>query len=205
MSKSIRIYFEGGGPSNDGKTKLRQGMDGFLSSLKELAREKHWQWRLIPCGGRADTWAAFQNAGKHHTDATNILLVDSEGPVTAPTPKQHLAQLDHWPVPGIREDCVHLMAQCMETWIVADPDALARHYGEKFTVNVLPKRDNLEEESKTGILDALKRATQNTAKGEYGKIKHAAAILPKLDSRLVRGRCPHAGKFFAMLTTRLAA
>ncbi|MDR0902429.1 MAG: DUF4276 family protein, partial [Opitutaceae bacterium] len=155
--KHLRIYFEGGGDTADRKAKLRQGMDGFLKPLKDMARRQRSRWTLTPCEGRSETWKAFQNALKHHAGSINILLVDSEDPVTAPDPKQHLAQRnsDAWPMSGIAVEHVHLMAQCMETWIVADPEALTRYYGQKFQASALPNRQNLEEEPKPQISAAL--------------------------------------------------
>ncbi|MDR2675925.1 MAG: hypothetical protein LBC18_13925, partial [Opitutaceae bacterium] len=68
----LRIYLEGGGDTADGRTKLRQGMDGFLKPLKDLARRQRWHWKLIPCKGRSETWDAFQNAREKHTTVMSI-------------------------------------------------------------------------------------------------------------------------------------
>ncbi|MBI4624650.1 MAG: DUF4276 family protein [Verrucomicrobia bacterium] len=201
----IYVYFEGGGQTAEGKAQLRQGMDAFLASLKDLARQRRWRWQLIPCEGRGQTWNAFQNALQVHADSISLLLVDSEDPITAPDPKQHLAQRDNWPMAGMDVNRVHLMAQCMETWIVADPEALAAHYKQGFNTNALPRRQNLEEEAKPAVYRALESATRQTQKGAYVKIKHAAAILPKLDVGKVKERCPHARRFFDTVTGLLNA
>ena len=56
------------------------------------------------------------------------------------------------------------MAQCMEAWLVADPEALAEFYDQGFNANALPKRINLEEEPKAQIYVALENATRQTQK-----------------------------------------
>lgn len=200
----IRIYFEGGGQTAEGKAQLRQGMDSFLAPLKNLAREHRHRWQLIPCEGREQTWDAYSHALRVHPDAINLLLVDSEDPVTAPDPKQHLAQRDGWPTGGLDVNRVHLMAQCMETWIVADPDALAKHYDRGFNANSLPRRQNLEAVPKVQVYSALENATRQTRKGAYSKIRHAAAILPKLDANKVKDRCPYAQRLFAEVAALIA-
>jgi hypothetical protein len=85
---------------------------------------------------------------------------------------------------------VHLMVQCMEAWIVADPDTLETFYKQNFKKNCLPTRPNLEDVSKTDLYEKLKNATKDTQKGEYGKIKHASKILLVIDPEKVAKHCP---------------
>ncbi|WP_043586799.1 DUF4276 family protein [Geminisphaera colitermitum] len=206
QKRSLRIYIEGGGDTVARQAKLRQGMDCFLKKLPYLQNQRY-HWTVVSCGARPKTWEAFQRARHNYPTSINILLVDSEDPVTTPDPRQHLEQRkdDAWPMSEIDITHVHLMTQCMETWIVADPETLKKYYGQNFQTKALPKRQNLEEEPKPQIYDALKRATRDTTKGEYDKIKHASEILPKLDPSLVRKRCPHAERFFETLTALVTA
>jgi predicted metal-dependent HD superfamily phosphohydrolase len=88
----------------------------------------------------------------------------------------------------------------MEAWIVADVDALVKYYGQGFARNVLPVRQNLEDEPKLDLYDKLARATRNTQKGEYGKIKHASQILQRIDATKVVARCPRFATFTRWLT-----
>ena len=81
------------------------------------------------------------------------------------------------------------MVQCMEAWILADPDALDRFYGQKLKKAKLPARTNLEEESKLDIYSKLEAATKDTQKGSYGKIRHASELLGKIDPKKVAARC----------------
>ncbi|CAK0754987.1 DUF4276 family protein [uncultured Gammaproteobacteria bacterium] len=197
--KSLSIYFEGGGDKSAQRATLRQGMNAFLSSLKDQACAKRWQWKLVPCGGRSQTFAAFQNARNQASESEIvILLVDAEAPITASTRVEHLRLRigDGWDLTGVPEDHIHLMAQAMEAWIVADPEALAKYYGQGFQRNALPKRANLEEEPKTDCADKLAKATEKTQKGEYHKIKHAGDLLGRISEQKVRAYCPHAEILF---------
>jgi uncharacterized protein DUF4276 len=111
----------------------------------------------------------------------------------------HLTQHDNWNLAEASSERVHLMAQCMETWLVADPAKLQTFYGKEFAGAALPSRSNLEEESKPDIYAKLTKATRDTQKGPYGKIKHASQLLQKIDPAKVANRCPR----FALLTNWL--
>jgi len=96
-------------------------------------------------------------------------------------------------------DRVHLMVQCMEAWIVADPDALEGFYNQGFKRSKLPVRQNLEEEPKVDIYSKLDSATKETQKGSYGKIKHASELLKRIGADKVAGRCQRFRIFQAWL------
>ncbi len=200
---TVAIYLEGGGDTAEQKAQLRRGMDDFLRSLKDRVREKRWQWRLVPCGGRQGAFDAFQNA-RRQSSAIDIivLLVDSESAVIVTSRAGHLRQRqgDGWDLTGVSEDHIHLMVQTMEAWIVADPEALATYYGQGFRSNALPSRQNLEEEPKADCVRKLTIATQDTTKGEYHKIRHASDLLARISAEKVRSRCPHAEFLFATLS-----
>ena len=80
----IAIYMEGGGVGKENRSALRQGMDSFLQSLKEAAREKALRWKLVCCGPRKEAFQGFRNAVRNGDDVVNVLLVDAEGPVNQP-------------------------------------------------------------------------------------------------------------------------
>lgn len=201
----IAIYAEGGGDTVHQKAELRQGFDGLLGDLKMKAREKRFGWKLVCAGGRRAAYDAFANALRTNPAAVNVLLVDSEAPVAAEIGDSvqdararvaHLAQRDHWDFSSALSERVHLMVQCMEAWIVADADALARFYGQGFARNALPARQDLEEEPKQDVCDKLARATRHTQKGDYEKIRHASKLLQEIAPDKVALRCPR----FATLT-----
>ena len=97
------------------------------------------------------------------------------------------------------EDTINLMVQTMETWIVADPDALSTYYGQNFNGNVLPGRTNLEEVAKREVARVLNQATERTTKGRYHKIRHASDLLKRIDVERVKQRCPHCARLFNVL------
>ena len=96
------------------------------------------------------------------------------------------------------------MAQVMESWFLADPQALERFYGQQFGSKQLPARQNVEEVDKQTVFATLKGATSKTQKGEYHKTQHAPAILESLDPERVRARAPHCARLFKSLEEALA-
>ena len=75
---SIAIYMEGGGDSKETKAPLRTGMGAFLGQLRDKARGRGWNWKIVACGRREQAYLAFMNAVRVEPDAVNILLVDAE-------------------------------------------------------------------------------------------------------------------------------
>ncbi len=202
------IYAEGGGDTANQKAELRRGFDGLLEKWKSKSRAKRLSLRIVCAGGRNETFDAFINALHTNPNSINVLLVDSETHVTAyggdatqdsGVRVAHLMQHDNWNLEETSSERVHLMAQCMETWLVADPAKLKTFYGKEFAGAALPSRPNLEEESKPDIYAKLAKATRNTQKGAYGKIKHASQLLQKIDPVKVANCCPR----FALLTNWL--
>ena len=138
----VAVYMEGGGQRGEpntaeAKAAIRQGMGEFFTMLRDRARRKGWRWKIVPCGDRTTTKNAFLHARAQEPDMCALLLVDSEWPVTQ-SPKQHLKDRDGWDLAAAPDDHVHLMAQVMETWLVADPKALAAFYGQEFNEGSLP-------------------------------------------------------------------
>lgn len=200
--KGITIFMEGGGRGQGGRAKLRQGMDAFLGPLKQTARHRKMRWKLVCCGPRGEAYRRFRSAvlGSGPGD-TAILLVDSEDRVDR-SPRAHLSgrKEDKWDLRFTGDAYVHLMVQVMETWIVADPQALAEYYGQRFGKARLPKRADLEEVSKKQVIHALESASAPTGKGTYGKIAHASALLMRINPEKVKARCPHCRRLFEELS-----
>ncbi len=201
----IAIYMEGGGDSGaSAKAALRQGMDAFLEPLKQAARARSWQWKLVCCGSRNETHDRFRNALNYGDGGVYILLVDAEGPVNQSV-RQHLQSRDEWDLSAVRDDSIHLMVQSMEAWIVADPSALAKYYGQGFRTAALPKRENLEDAPKRDLKHGLQQATKDTSKGRYHKIKHASDLLKRINDSAVTSRCRHCKRLFEVLGQMIAA
>lgn len=202
---SIAIFMEGGGQGKESRAKLRKGMDAFLRELKETARAKSWGWNLSCNGSRNATFKDFEIARRGGDHTLVVLLVDAEGPVSA-SPRDHLSAKEGWNMRDYKDDAIHLMVQTMETWILADSEALANYYGQNFARNALRKSDNLEKVSKVDVEQALKQATQETQKGAYhkNKIKHASDLLKRIDPKKVRKKCRHCDRLFSMLNHAMA-
>lgn len=201
----VAIYMEGGGDGKGTKAELRKGTDAFLTELKNLARTRYWRWKIVCCGSREKTFREFRNeiAGAER-GAVVVLLVDAEAPVRA-APRAHLSEIDGWRLDDTPDDSVHLMVQTMESWIVADPEALAEFYGSRFDKGALPRHADLEAVGKAGVARALDGATRRTAKGKYHKIRHAGPLLARIDPYKARRRCRRCERLFSALKRAILA
>jgi hypothetical protein len=199
----IRIYVEGGGDCRQTKNVAREGFSSFLKDIVQLARSKRIRWQIVVCGSRDQTFSDFVTALETHSDAFNVLLVDSEAPVHH-EPWQHLRERDtSWSIPAIGSEHCHLMVQMMEAWFVADIDALHRYYGQGFLESAIPRNPNVEEIDKERLESALKNATRHTSKGEYRK-RHGLEILKQINPTVVRQAAPHCDRLFVTLIGKIA-
>jgi hypothetical protein len=183
--KGVAIYLEGGGDTLEGKARLRKGMNTFLAALRDRRGPRRLHWTIIPCGNRTGTYDAFQDGLRTDPDTFHVLLVDAEDAVSS-SPMSHLQRHDGWTVAGLDGDSMHLMVQTMETWLVADVEALVKYYGKNFNSRTLPTTADLEALDKSRVADALARATRNTSKGAYHKIRHASDLLARIDAEKVK-------------------
>lgn len=195
---SIKIYVEGGGDGRAGKDALRRGFDAFLREQKRAAQEMGWRWNLVCAGSRDEAFNGFRAASSRPDAGVVVLLVDTEDPLRV-SPIEHLRQRDHWDLDAADRQVVHLMVQTMETWIVADVEALADYYGQGFRETALPRHSNLEAVPKRDIERGLENATRATKKGAYHKIHHASPLLGKIDPVRVQERCKACRRFLDYL------
>jgi hypothetical protein len=200
----IVVFVEGGGHSATLQAELRVGFDALFRSEKTKASEKRASLRFICCGGRQEAYDAFIDSLNRRQKKVSALLVDSETSIVPASAEsaadakirvEHLRQKsgsdgrdqgDGWPLFNVEPERVHLMVQCMEAWIVADPEALASMYKQKFHAQKLPARRNLEDESKADVYKKLNEATE----GQYTKIKDASKLLASIKPEKVASRCP---------------
>ena len=142
---------------------------------------------------------------RSHPDAINVLLVDSEGPVNHESPWEHLRNRkeDGWTNPGCEDRQCHLMVQCMESWLVCDPEKLAGYYGQGFRETALPRHADLESVAKEQVFRSLKEATRSTKKGAYHKTRHAPEILERVRAQKVRAKAPACDRLFVVLTEEI--
>jgi hypothetical protein len=193
----IWLFIEGGG-GKQSRDDLRRAFGEFFSGPREAARERGIHWRVVMCGSRDDTFKAFRAGVRDYPEDHVFLLVDAEQEVAC-APRAHLAARDPWDLSFASDDQCHLMAQVMESWFLADPDALAQFYGSQFGIKQIPPRKNVEEVPKSEVETVLKSSTAKTSKGEYHKIRHGAPILESLNADRVRSRAPHCDRLFEAL------
>ena len=156
--------------------------------------------RIVACGTRRDAYDNFKTHSKSSDNLLPMLLVDAEGPVAAAEPWRHLEDQDGWkrPANATNEQC-HLMVQAMESWFLADKEALGEFYGQGFQEGALPANPQIEDISKEDVLSTLNQATRQTTKGPYNKSRHSFDILAKLDPAKVQEASPHAKRFIETL------
>ena len=192
---SVRIYVEGGGDRAEQKNKLRRGFQAFF---KKAGLAKNMP-EVIACGSRAKAYDRFNdtaNSKKYRA----LLLVDAEERVVAPQAWQHLKDRDNWDRPiAATEDQCHLMVQVMESWFLADQDALESYFGQGFRKSALPQNPKIEVVPKLDVETGLKQATRDTKKGRYRKGNHSADLLGKIDPAEVQQKSPYARRFLHVL------
>ena len=197
----MKLFVEGGG---DGKKTLAACERGFAGLVEKVAAMKP---RIVACGPRNDAFDAFKAELARGKAA--LLLVDSESPVAPKNsgrPWAHLLEIDNWQKPdGATDDDAHLMAQCMESWFVADPTALAAHFGDGFKPAKLPQNPDVEEVAKADILAGLESAARETPNGGYEKTRDGFRLIGKINPPQVADRAPHAKRFFETLRDKLGA
>ncbi len=187
---SAVLYIEGGGDNRRLGAEFRQGWKAFLTNAGLSGRMP----KVVRGGTRQQTFNRFITALGDSKDSTvPLLLVDSEGPVTTGhTVWQHLRTRDRWHKPAAAgDDQAFLMVQVMESWLLADRNALQTYFGERFKANVIRQWPQLEEVPGETVFDALEKATAGCSK-PYAKGKIASELLAKIDPRLVEDACPHA-------------
>ncbi|MDC0711730.1 DUF4276 family protein [Stigmatella sp. ncwal1] len=199
----VLVIVEGGGSTRSEQAPLRKGFSELFAKLLGSKRKP----QVMCAGGRSEAFQNFKTFVKANPNTLCFLLVDSEGPVAPESsPWEHVASRlgDGWQQPaGVTDEHLHFMMEAMEAWLVADPDALAGHYGSGFKKEKLPKRANLEEVSKAALAKALDAATKDVkTKGKYQK-SHGFVLIGKLDPAKIRRACPKfAKRFFEALEER---
>lgn len=186
----VRIFIEGGGSGETPDKDFRQAWTHFFESAGLVERMP----RVVRGEGRQQTLDKFRTAlQSQRRNEVVILLVDSEGQVAAGhSAWQHLRHQDNWEQPqGAADDSAYLMVQVMETWFLADREALRGFFGPQLNENHFREWPMLEEVHKDSALNALGRATSNCQK-PYRKGKVSFELLGQIDPQRVAAACPHA-------------
>lgn len=187
----VKICVEGGG--NDVST-LRAFKSAFVQYCEKLVKPGRMP-RIVAGGPRDDAYKDFIRSLSDSNYDVVGLLVDSEDPVHAASAIEHLRARDHWNIPTSSAKQIFLMTQCMESWFLADREALIRFYDEHFLENSLPARSDIEQIAKSTVLGSLEHATQHCQKRRYHKTRHGFAILALIDPNRIESASPHAKQF----------
>ncbi|MCG3125674.1 MAG: hypothetical protein CHACPFDD_00499 [Phycisphaerae bacterium] len=194
------MYVEGGGQSKDLRTRCREGFHQFLKLVATSRQPK-----IVACGSRRDAFDRFRMALSINPSGACLLLVDSEEAVThGVDPWQHVAQRegDRWTRPErAADEHLHFMAVCMESWLVADPESLARFFGQDSQASAIPNNADLESLDRVTVFNALRAATRDTTKGEFTKGKLSFAALGAISVQAVRKRMSYCERFVSRLTS----
>ena len=190
----VNIYVEGGVDNEDTITRCRQGFAAYCAKAAPGMPRP----RIVPCGGRNQTFDKFKAAAQTSKAGDHcVLLVDAEGSVTAGTPEEHLQFHDKWDFSLLKAHHVFLMVQAVEAWFLADREALALFYDGSFLASSLPgSPSNIEAVSKNDLEPKLIHASKPTkTKGRYHKINHGTVLLGLIDPVKVENASPHAKRF----------
>ena len=189
MVAELRIHFEG-------DESLRRGFRKFLDEILKRAQAKRISFKLVATGGKPAHF--YRKALKKHSQALNVLLLDSEEPFSEQTAARR-------GVSDLPPDRVFWMAPVMEVWFLADADRLMEYYGQRFRQTALPRNRNVEQILKADVLSSLKRATQDTTAGAYDKTAHAPSLLGLIRADQVRIAAPNCDRLFTELLAKLSA
>ena len=96
------------------------------------------------------------------------------------------------------------MVQCMESWFLADKDALAEYFGQGFLRNSLPGQANIELIRKIDVLNALEHAAGPTTQRHYHKTDHGYELLGLISPTKVGNASQHAQTLHALLASQQA-
>lgn len=183
----VRLFIEGGGQGSRLNRLFRAAWRDFLVAAGLGGNLP----RIVRGGSRNETFEQFLAAVKEaRPGELPILLVDSEGPVDADhSAWQHLRHTDGWERPaGAGAKQAFLMVQVMETWFLADRDALQNYFGPSFRAGQLPRQRELESIPKEAVLQSLAAATADCNK-RYDKGIVSFEILGRVNPVLVAEKC----------------
>jgi uncharacterized protein DUF4276 len=185
---SATIFLEGGGDSKELHIRCREG----FRQLLEKSGLKGRMPRLTACGGRTAAFDDFRTGHATKGDADYVaMLIDSEEPLEElDAVWQHLKRRDGWEAPpDAADEQVLFMTTCMETWIVADQNALSDHYGSRLQNSALPTLNDLESRSRQEVQQKLTHATRNCSNA-YAKGKRSFVVLGKLSPTTLKEHLP---------------
>ena len=175
--KEVSIYFEG-------DQLLTEGLREFLSIEINLARTHKVRVKLIASGARAEGKSL---AGKKlQPKATHFILKDSEKPIREATPKNTF----YW-------------IEVMESWFLADPNAIQKALGSCVNTSKVPQWTSVEKVAKADVFSKMSSLTKPCGTGKHYDHAHppklASRILRHLDRDTVQRKSPECKRFLTTL------
>ena len=195
---SIKIYIEGGGEGKDLDSRFREAWSKFFKAAGLSGQMP----RPVRGKGRLNTHDLFVTAfNARKKDELPLLLLDSEEALQdGHTVWQHLKVRDQMEKPSqATEEHAYLMVQVMETWLLADTDALRRYFGSKCKIEKIPAWANLEAIDKKRIFDTLQQVTADCGVKVYAKGKVSFELLGTISPEKVKEKCPQAKRLLDFL------
>lgn len=195
---NTKIYIEGGGEGKYLEICFQKAWTKFFKAAGLEGRMP----RPVRGKGRKNAYDLFCTALAHaRKGETPLLLVDSEATVQPDhSVWQHLKVRDNWDKPPKADDRhAYLMAQTMETWLLADPEALQIYFGNDFKPDKIPAWLELEKVAKADVFAALVRAAVACKEKSYAKGKISFEILSAVSPQKVAEKCPQAKRLLDFL------
>ena len=204
--RRVKVYVEGAAIGRGSKTSAPVDFRRAFSKLAGKLGVAN-QPSFIACGPRSETFKAAWKAFEERSPEDRIiLLVDSESPpsYSPESAWKHLRERaeDKWLTLEHRHArYIFMMAVCMETWIIADSSSIASEFPSCFAADKIPCWPDLEQVEKQAVFDAIEKSTASCKDG-WKKSRSGNAtfqMFARLDPAIVRGKCPHANRFFDRL------
>ncbi len=176
MKKRVMVFIEGEGGGDPSRAKAKKAKEGafreawgeFLKPLRDHASAAgaRYGFQCVACGSGASALSRFKNPLRKDEGALRILLIDAERAVSDITKPWHA--LGENPPAWAGDKDLYLMVQCLESWLVADIEAVQQHYDAKgkpcFDTKKIPKWQNVELIHRHTVQSALENATTTCGK-----------------------------------------
>lgn len=196
----LRLYIEGG-DSSEARGLLRAGFSSFLQEIAAACADARIAWNPVCAKCDGETFKAFRNSVSTRPGVWSGVLLDSDccPEAGAADVLEFLRKGKRWDVSGIKSSQCHLMVVKMETWFLADPEAMEQHFGKGFDPGALPRPSNLELLPSRAIDEAISKAVRGTKREKYRKIQDAAKLLQLIRPERVRQRSVSCERLFKTL------